>query len=118
MELESLLQELVEETPSALGSLILSEEGDTIAEYNRLRLTDLNLFAAEYSRLCREIKNIVSQLNMGKVSELAIKTDQLFLFAYYFGPHVVVLLTLPEARHGEAQFRLKNFGERISLELS
>src|SRR3990167_5224476 len=118
MEIEKLMQELVKETPGALGSLLIGKEGVTIAEFHRLQPTDLDLLAAEYLRLCQDAARLTTQLNLGTLRETVLTTDRICLYGYFFDSFLLGLLTLTETPRGQALFHLRSYGHLLTPELS
>ncbi|OGQ37014.1 MAG: hypothetical protein A3F16_01650 [Deltaproteobacteria bacterium RIFCSPHIGHO2_12_FULL_43_9] len=115
MQLESFLEDIVNNTPGALACLVVDTNGLTIAEYHRLNPSDPGLLAAEYSRICSDVSSLMNQLNLGKLSECSFSTEKLSIHISLVNPYFIMLITLQETSRGQALFKLRNLGKQLPL---
>ena len=79
---------------------------------------ELNTLLVEYSGILQQVKNAAEQLQMGKASEVSIRTEKLVAVARLLTPDYFVVLALsPEGNLGRARYELRVARPRVVKEL-
>ena len=79
---------------------------------------ELQTLLIEYSSILSQIKNAAESLQMGKASEVSIRTEKLLAVARLLTPDYFMVLALgPEGNLGRARYELRVAGPRVAKEL-
>ena len=79
---------------------------------------ELQTLLIEYSSILSQIKTAAESLQMGKASEVSIRTEKLLAVARLLTPDYFMVLALgPEGNLGRARYELRVAGPRVAKEL-
>ena len=90
-----LLQGIVEETPGAVGAVLMGYDGIAIDQYFLPQdEVDLNILAIEYANVLKEVKQMTEVLDTGFLEEVSIKTANYYIVLRAISPEYFVFLTV------------------------
>src|SRR5690242_10685911 len=79
---------------------------------------ELSTVIVEYSGIISQVRQAAETLQMGKASEVSIRTEKMVAVARPLTPDYFVVLTMsPEANVGRARYELRVAGPRLAAQL-
>ena len=109
MPFRETLQEIVENVGGGLGAIIMGYDGISIDDYaTEGGALDVQLLAAEYAAVLKELKRTVDVLKSGELEEVSIKTELSVAIARVINEDFfVVLVIASDGNYGKGRFLLK-----------
>lgn len=74
MPFQTILQELVERTPEAIGAILVDWEGEAVQEYCHCDPYDIRFLAAHQGIILSRLKEIPEEVHGGQVEDIIITT--------------------------------------------
>jgi predicted regulator of Ras-like GTPase activity (Roadblock/LC7/MglB family) len=79
---------------------------------------EMNNLLVEYSGIISQVRQAAETLQMGKASEVSIRTEKMVAVARPLTPDYFVVLTMsPDANVGRARYELRIAGPRLAAQL-
>lgn len=117
MSFLEIMQSLVEAVPGALAATIMGMDGLTIQQYCPGGY-DVETIGVEYGKVIEEIKHASGVLNLGRVEEVCVSTDDTCLVIRMVTQGYYIALVLSsDANTGRARFLLRSAAVKAEKEL-
>ena len=116
--LESLTK-IVENTPGAKAAILMGFDGITVEQYLAEDAdTDIESLAMEFSFRFIELRNAAESLEMGEVSDIAVKAEFGTVLARVLTDEYFVAVLLESAGHfGKGRWMLRSMAGSLAAEL-
>ena len=115
MTFESEMRSLLDRCPGARGAAVI--DGDGIPVIVDSAVDDLELLAAEYAPIIRDIRSAARELHHGALRQFTIAADQVAVVLTSLAAGYFLLVVLePQAPTGRARFYSRLSGERLHSE--
>jgi predicted regulator of Ras-like GTPase activity (Roadblock/LC7/MglB family) len=104
----------------ALAASLMGFDGIAIetAEVKAPEGVELQTLIVEYSGILSQVRQAAESLQMGKASEVSIRTEKLVAVARPLTPDYFVLLALsPDGNVGRARYELRVAGPKLAAQL-
>lgn len=103
-----ILESIVEESGGGIGAVLMGYDGIAIDQYFAAgEQIDLQMIAVEYANVLKEIRKTAEILNVGEMTEVAIKTDRFQIVVRIITPDYFVAMTLRrDGNFGKARYLL------------
>lgn len=114
------LQSIVEQTPGAVGAVLMGFDGISVETYRSPSAQDLDVepVAMELSLRFIELKNAMLSLEMGNLQDITLKTDGSTIMVRVLSSEYFVAVMLRDAAHfGKGRWHLRRGSERLRTEL-
>jgi predicted regulator of Ras-like GTPase activity (Roadblock/LC7/MglB family) len=115
MTFDSEMRALLERCPGAQGAAVI--DGDGIPVVVDSAVLDLELLAAEYAPIIRDVRNAARELHHGALKQFTVVAEQVVVVLTSLAAGYFLLVALePEASTGQARFYSRLSGERLYSE--
>ena len=122
MSFESILGQILNECPGALGAALLGSDGLPIAQVAVEAPRDLgdevSLLGVEFGRILDEARKAASAASAGGVIELAVQTERFHVLVHVIDRDTYLVLALaPEGNVGKGRYLMRRHQLSIREEL-
>ena len=112
MSFESILSQVLNECPGALGLALMGSDGIPIAQVAVSSPPDLNdevsLLGIEFGRILDEARKAADAANAGGVFELTVQTERFHVLVHALDRDTYLVLALaPEANVGKGRYLMR-----------
>jgi predicted regulator of Ras-like GTPase activity (Roadblock/LC7/MglB family) len=111
MSFESILSQVVEECPGALGAALMGSDGIPIAEVASAPsdlADELGLLGVEFGRILDEARKASDAAGAGAVVELAVQTERYHVLLHAVDRDTYLVLALaPDGQVGKGRYLLR-----------
>ena len=113
------VEKAVENTPGALGALLMGLDGISLAVYTRPGAEiELEVVGVEYASLLTDIRKACDILESGDVKEVTVTTDRFVVIVRSISKDYFMALTLsPDGNIGKGRFIMRVQAPKIQKEL-
>jgi len=118
--LSETLQKLVEETPGALGSILMGFDGIAVMQHlsPSAQAEDIESCAMEFSFRFIELRKAAEALEMGTIADITIKAEERTLLCRVLSDEFFVALLLEDsAGFGKGRWMLRSSASELAAEL-
>jgi predicted regulator of Ras-like GTPase activity (Roadblock/LC7/MglB family) len=114
------LEQICGKVDGSFAASLMGFDGIAIDTYERKppEGLDLNTLLVEYSGIISQVKQAADTLQMGKASEISIRTEKMVAVARNLTPDYFVMLTLSsDGNVGRARYELRIAGPKLAAQL-
>ena len=114
------LEQICGKVDGTFSATLMGFDGIAIETFERKppEGLDLTTLLIEYSGIISQVKQAADTLQMGKASEVSIRTEKMVAIARNLTPDYFVMLTLsPEGNVGRARYELRIAGPKLAAQL-
>jgi predicted regulator of Ras-like GTPase activity (Roadblock/LC7/MglB family) len=118
--MQETLKKIVEDTPGAKGAILMGFDGIAVDQYmaEGAEDTDIESMAMEFSFRFIELRNAAESLELGDLSDIAIKAEHGTFLVRCLGPEYFVAVLLGSAGHfGKGRWMLRSSASSLVSEL-
>lgn len=114
------LKKIVDETPGALGVILMGFDGIAVMQHlaGDSELEDIESIAMEFSFRFIELRKAAESLEMGEITDIAVKAAERTLLCRCLSGEYFVALLLRDAGHfGKGRWLLRSAAAALNAEL-
>jgi predicted regulator of Ras-like GTPase activity (Roadblock/LC7/MglB family) len=113
------LHKIVDNVEGGIAGLIMGFDGIAVEQYTREgHKLDINTIGMEFSFLMTQIRKAAAILEIGGVTEVAIKAEKLtFVIRSLNSEYFLALALTPEGNFGKGRFLMRVIAPRLQAEL-
>jgi len=114
------LKKIVDETPGALGAILMGFDGIAVMQHlaDGAEMEDVESTAMEFSFRFIELRKAAESLDMGKIQDISIKAEEKTLLCRVLTEEYFVALMLGNTAHfGKGRWLLRSSAPVLAAEL-
>jgi len=118
MPFRNLLEELLERTPGALGTILVDWEGEAVMQAGLMNEYELQVFGAHKGIILNNLREVVGRSDASSLKEITIVTSDSQTLVLPVNPEYFLVLNLQrEATLGRALFEARRTVAALKLEI-